>query len=305
MKLWLASLLLASVCAQAVEFVDDRDRRHAFATPPLRVATLAPSLTELLFAAGAGSRLVATVVGSNHPIEARQVVSVGDYQRIDVERLLRLKPDLVLVWPSGNSQRELAQLDAAGIAVVHLEPRRLGDVARSIERLGELFGTQAAAQASARSLRDELAALERENAGKTAVRVFYQVWSRPLLTLNDDHLISDVLRLCGGRNVFGTLSALVPEVSIEAVLAAKPEIVLSARESASAGAPGARREPASPTFHAWREFRSSMPAVARGWMFTLPGDEISRQGPRIAGGARAVCAALDSVRRERDLPTKP
>lgn len=294
-----AALCMTGVLVHAAEFLDDSARRHSFIAPPQRVATLAPSLTELVYAAGAGSRLVATVIGSDFPPEARAVASVGDYQRVDVERLLRLKPDVVLVWTSGNSQRELAQLVSAGVPVVHLEPRRLDDVARAIERLGELFGTSDVARSRARTLRDELAALGREHANKPPVSVFYQVWSRPLLTLNDQHLIGDVIHLCGGRNVFGALKTLVPEVSTESVLAAKPEAILSARSSAGGGEPKMRREPEAEPFVTWRALNQALPAAKHGWLFTLPGDEISRQGPRIAVGARAVCAALEEVRRER------
>ncbi len=292
-------LCLMGSLAHGADFIDDSARRHAFAAPPQRVATLAPSLTELVYAAGAGSHLVATVIGSNFPPEARTVPSVGDYERVDVERLLRLKPDVVLVWTSGNSQRELAQLVSAGVPVVHLEPRRLNDVARAIERLGDLFGTADAARPRAQALRDELAALGREHANKPLVSVFYQVWSRPLLTLNDQHLISDVIGLCGGRNVFGALKTLVPEVSTESVLAAKPQAILSARSSASGGEATMRREPEAEPFATWRALDQALPAAKRGWLFTLPGDEISRQGPRIGVGARAVCAALEEVRRER------
>ena len=292
-------LLLLWSGAQAVEFTDDSARRHRFAAPPQRVATLAPSLTELVYAAGAGSRLVATVIGSDHPPEARVLASVGDYQRVDVERLLRLRPDVVLVWTSGNSQRELAQLVSAGVAVVHLEPRRLGDVARAIERLGELFGTAATARVRAQALREELASLGREFAQRPPVKVFYQVWSRPLLTLNDQHLISDVIRLCGGRNVFAASTTLVPEVSTESVLAAQPEAILSARSSSAGGEPTMRREPAAEPFATWRSLDKALPAAKHGWLFTIPGDEISRQGPRIGIGARAICNALEEVRRER------
>jgi iron complex transport system substrate-binding protein len=300
MRRLLASWLLAVATAHAAEFVDDSGRTHRFATPPQRVATLAPNLTELVFAAGAGGRIVATVQGSHHPPAAREIEVVGDYQRVDVERLVRLKPQAVLVWSSGNSQRELAQLASAGIPVVHLEPRRLADVPRSIERLGALLGTEDAARRQALQVRDALAALAHEHRGKASVSVFYQVWSRPLLTLNDEHLISDVIALCGGRNVFGASKALVPEVSTESVLAAKPEAILSARESKAGDEALAQRDPGAASFGAWRAFAASLPAARHGWMFTLPGDEISRQGPRIAIGARALCGALDEVRQERD-----
>jgi iron complex transport system substrate-binding protein len=299
-----AVLAFCAFDALAVTLIDDSARTHEFSAAPQRVATLAPSLTELVYAAGAGSRLVATVKGSDHPSAARTLPIVGDYQRVDIERLLQLKPDVVLVWTSGNSQRELAQIVSAGVPVVHIEPRRLGDVARAIERLGDLFGTADVAQRNALALRGTLDTLERQYAGQAPVSVFYQVWSRPLLTLNDQHLIADVLRLCGGRNVFGALPTLVPEVSTESVVAAKPQVILTARSSALGGQAAARREPNAVAFAAWRPLRASVPAAARGWMYTLPGDEISRQGPRIDQGARAVCSALDEVRRERDAPSR-
>ena len=301
MKLCIAFVVLALMAggASAADFVDDSARRHAFEKPPQRVVTLAPSLTELLYAAGAGERLVATVLGSDHPAAARAVPTVGDYQRVDVERLLLLKPDVVLVWTSGNSQRELAQLQSVGIAVVHLEPRRLPDVPRAIERLGDLFGTAAVAKANAQALREELQSMAKAYAGKPPVKVFYQVWSRPLLTLNDEHLISDVIRLCGGHNVFGALRTLVPEVSIESVLAAQPEAIIGARTPSTGDAATMRRDADAAAFTAWRPLRKSLPAAARGWFFTLPGEEISRQGPRVGTGARALCEALEVVRNER------
>ncbi len=299
-KRLLAVCIFAAAAAQAAEFIDDSGRVHVFASPPQRVATLAPNLTELVFAAGPGTRIVATVQGSHHPPAARAIESVGDYQRVDVERLVQLRPQAVRVWSSGNSQRELAQLAAAGVPVLHLEPRRLADVPRSIERLGAPFGTADEAARQAQQLRAALAALGSEHRGKAPVAVFYQVWSRPLLTLNDEHLISDVIALCGGRNVFGGMGTLVSEVSTESVLAARPEAILAARESRAGDAPRAQRDPAFAPLRAWQAFRQTLPAARHYWMFTLPGDEISRQGPRIAEGARALCIALGEVRRERE-----
>jgi len=129
------------------------------------------------------------------------------------------------------------------------------------------------------------------------VTVFYQVWSQPLMTVSDQHLVSDVMALCGGRNVFGGLPQLVPQLSVESVVAADPEAMFTASEFASAG-PQWRRDPAHRAFAMWSRF-SKLTAVRRGWMFALAGDVINRQGPRIAQGAAAVCAALDEVRRER------
>jgi len=294
-----AALLLASAALHAQSVVDDSGRRVVLPALPQRIVTLAPSLTELVFAVGAGSQLVATVDGSDYPRAALQVPRVGDYQRVDVERIVGLKPDLVLVWSSGNTMRELAQLEAAGLRLFHLEPRRLDAVPAALERVGTLLGRADDGRRAAQQMREALANLRAANADLSPVRVFYQVWSRPLLTINDDQIISDVMRLCGGRNVFGALAPLVPEVSTESVVAANPEAILSARETGPEAAdPGPRRAAGEPAFAAWAPLRS-ITAVRRGWIYTLPGDTISRQGPRIVEGARAMCAALAEVRRER------
>lgn len=300
MKRLAALLVWACLAAGAhgAGHVDDSGRVFEAARPPQRIVSLAPSLTELVYAVGAGPRLVGVDQSSNFPPAAQVITRIGDYARIDIERLVALKPDLVLAWRHGNPSRELAQLEALGLPLFHLEPRRLDDVPRALERLGALLGREAQGREAARALRAELDRLRAQYAARSRVDVFYQVWREPLLTLNHDHLVSDVIALCGGRNLFASLPQLVPQLSIESVVAARPEAILATRLQQEDGE-GARREPHDPDFAAWRRF-GSLPAVSRRWMFTLPGDTISRQGPRIAQGARAVCEALQTVREERD-----
>jgi iron complex transport system substrate-binding protein len=214
----MAFLSVADVLA--LEAVDDSGRTHVFAAPPARVVTLAPSLTELVFAAGAGASVIGTTSLSDFPEAARAIPRIGDAGRIDVERVLTMRPDLVLLWQRGATSREQEQLAAAGIPLFHLEPRRLDDVARAIERLGSLLGSADVAAARAAELRRSLGALRDRHAGAAPVRVFYQVWTRPLMTISRSQLINDVISLCGGRNVFADLAPLVPVVSTESVVAA-------------------------------------------------------------------------------------
>ena len=295
---WLASAsLVLTSAAHALGVVDDSGRRFDFQSAPRRVVALAPSLTELVFAAGGGASLVGTTALSDFPEAARRVPRIGDAGRLDVERVLAMKPDLVLVWQRGATSREQEQLAAAGIALFHLEPRRLDDVARAIERLGDLLGTRAVAAARAEALRRSLARLRRDHAGLPPVRVFYQVWARPLMTINGRQLISDVISLCGGRNVFAGLAPLVPVVSTESVVAADPEAIVTADEQGGA-APAWQRSVDDLAFATWRD-HAGVEAVRRGWLYTLNGDGISRLGPRIVDGAAAMCAVLEQVRRER------
>ena len=294
----LAALAIGTVSVDAVALtaVDDAGRSVVLERPPERVITLAPSLTELVFAAGGGATLVGVSALSDFPERARSIARVGDAGRIDVERVLALKPDLVLVWQRGNLSRELEQLERAGVRLFQLEPQRLDDVIGAIERLGTLLGHEVEASRRAAALRAELARLRQAHARSAPVTVFYQVWQQPLMTINGQQIVNDILGVCAGRNVFAGLAPLVPIVSTESVVAADPEAILTASETT--GPAAWQRDPASPSFALWRG-HTHMVAVRRGWLYTLNGDAISRQGPRIVDGAAAVCAVLDEVRRER------
>ncbi len=290
------ALSATNACAAPFTAVDDSGRSVSFERPAERVVTLAPSLTELVFAAGGGAALVGTTALSDFPPAARKVARIGDAARLDVERVLALRPDLVVVWQRGATSRELAQLEAAGVRLFQLEPRRLDDVPRAVERLGVLLGHEDEARRAADDLRRRLDRLRSAHRSAAPISVFYQVWQQPLMTINGSHLIDDVIRLCGGRNVFSDLAVLVPVISTEAVVAADPEAILTASESGSVAA--WRRAPDDPAFATWRR-HDGLAAVRGGTMYTLNGDAISRQGPRVVDGAEAVCAALDEARRRR------
>jgi iron complex transport system substrate-binding protein len=282
-------LLLAAAGAQAaVTVVDDAGRRVTVQQPAQRVISMAPHATELLFAAGGGARVVGAMNYSDYPEAAKKIPLVGSNSVIDMERVLALKPDLIVVWHSGNTARQIAQLEALGVPVFHSEPRRLAQVAGNIERLGQLLGTQPAASQAAAALRARLAQLEGRYARRPPVTVFYQIWDQPLYTLNDAQIASDAVRICGGRNVFGALEAVAPEVGIEAVLAADPEAIMA----------GKRHDPANPGLRLWEPYRS-MTAVKRGNLLTVNGELLTRPGPRVVEGAAQLCEALEGVRQRR------
>ncbi|HEV3104567.1 MAG TPA: cobalamin-binding protein [Trinickia sp.] len=287
---------LAFTCAvtarAAVTVVDDAGATVTLAAPARRVVSLAPHATELAYAAGGGAKLVAAVSYSDYPPAAKALPRVGGNTGLDLERIVALKPDLVIVWRHGNDDRQLERLRAMHIALFRSEPRKLDDVATNLERLGQLFGTSETAEAAAKEYRSEIAQLRARYAGLAPVRVFYQVWDHPLLTLNGTHIVSDAIALCGGHNVFADLAPLVPAVSTEAVVAADPEAIITA--SVGTTAPDAPL-PSLGTWRAWR----GMTAVARGNLFAIDGDLIDRPGPRLAQGADALCRDLDMARSRR------
>jgi iron complex transport system substrate-binding protein len=276
-----------SVCAQPIVVADDRGKPVVLAAPAQRIVALAPSLAELAFAAGAGGRLVGVARFSDFPPAARDIPQVGDAARVDFERIVALKPDLVLAWKSGNSAADFGRLESLGYPAFVSEPARLADVPRLLRGIGTLAGTLPAADQAAAEFEREIRALRGRYAMARKVRVFYQIWHRPLLTVNGAHMISDVIALCGGENVFADVNQLTPSVTLEAVIVAKPEVVVGG------GSAGGEKEFAAQ----WRA--SSVPRLRELPAHYINPDHIQRQTPRIVEGAKAVCAALEGVRRSR------
>lgn len=281
----LCSLNGARAAASTVLIRDDSGADLSLAQPARRIVSLAPHLTELLFEAGAGSKVVGVVSYSDFPEAAKSLPQVGSYNNVDLEALIALKPDLVVAWKSGNRDAHLDRLAALGIPVYVNEPRNLDDVARALESLGTLAGTDTIARAAAEQYRTRLQGLRTRYSGLSPVRTFYQVWDRPLMTINGEHLIGDVIRLCGGENVFAALPQLAPTVSVEAVLAANPEAIVAS------GMGDERPE----WLDQWRRW-PSLAAVARNNLFFIPPTLIQRHTPRILDGAARLCEQLDNAR---------
>jgi len=276
----------------AITVTDDTGADVTLAAPAQRVISLAPHVTELLYAAGGGAKLVGAVSYSDYPPEAKQVPRVGDNKALDLERIVALKPDLIVVWRHGNAQRQLDRLREMHVPLYFSEPHHLDDIAVSLTRLGQLLGTSTTADKAAAEYRRDIARLRAQYASRPPVSVFYQVWDQPLMTLNGEHMVSDVIALCGGRNVFAKLEPLVPTVSTEAVLAANPEAIVTA-------APGATRPDTTlPQLGGWRAW-PSLSAVANDNLFAIDGDLINRPAPRIAQGARQLCEDLEVARSRR------
>jgi iron complex transport system substrate-binding protein len=283
-----AVLLLQNVtAAAAVSIADDRGRTLVLAAPAQRVVTLAPHLAEIAFAAGAGERLAGVARFSDFPEAVRRLPQVGDGSRVDLERIVALKPDLILAWKSGNQASDVARLEQLGFPVFVTEPTRLADIPRLVRAVGVLVGTARAAERASDEFNKQINALREYYGGRAPLRVFYEIWHRPLLTVNGRHIISDVITLCGGRNVFAGAPALTPLVSTEAVLAARPDVILGG------GSAGGEEEFAAQ----WRA--SAIKALRDLPRFYVDPDEIQRQTPRIVGGARAICEDLEQVRMNR------
>lgn len=286
------ALLVASVASYADNparcAIDDRDREVCLHSAAKRIATLSPGATELTYAAGAGDQVVAVVSYSDYPPDAKNVVSVGSHTRIDLEALVGLAPDLVIGWVTGNPAEQLETLKALGMPVFYIEPRSMEGVASAIERLARLAGTEAAGQAVADNFRTTMTELAERYSERDPVPTFYQVWDEPLMSVNDQHLIGQVITMCGGVNVFGGQSRLVPRIDDEAVLAANPEVIVA----------GGMGEENRHWLTHWEQY-SSLMAVAEDNLFFVSPSLIQRPTPRLMEGTQLLCEKLDIARQKR------
>jgi len=288
---WIATLAALSLHASvhaAITVLDDDGKPVTLQQPALRVVAMAPHVTELLFAAGGGAKIVGAVSYSDYPEAAKRIPQIGSNRQIDMERVIALKPDLIVVWMHGSSERQVEQLRTLGIPMFHSEPRKLADIATSVQKLGKLMGTEAVADPAAAALRRDLASLTARYANRPPVRMFYQVWDKPLYTLNGEHIVSDAMRVCGGVNIFAGLTVTAPVVNVEAVLQADPEAIFSTGE----------RSVDDGGVNLWKPY-ANMTAVKRGNLFRLDGNLLNRAGPRMIPGTAALCESLELARQHR------
>ena len=282
---------LAANAGAAITVHDDDGKALTLQQPARRVIALAPHVAELLYAAGGAERIIAAVDYADYPEQAKLLQRVGSNRQLDLERIAALKPDMIVVWLHGSSERQIEQIRALGIPMFHSEPKKLDDIASSVSRLGKLMGTERVADSAAGRIRTDLALLTTKYAGRAPVRLFYQVWDKPLYTLNGSHIVSDAIRMCGGENIFGRLKATAPVVGVEAVLQEDPEAIFStADRSDDEGGVGL-----------WRQY-PNMTAVRRGNLFRVDGNLLNRAGPRMVAGAASLCQKLELARERRKLP---
>lgn len=251
-----------------------------------RIVTLAPNLTELVFAAGAGESLVGVSAYSNYPPEVSELPVVGDAFTIDQERLALLNPDLLLAWESGTPAHIVDELGRAGYTVETVRTQNLGDISAALRQIGALTGQQFYAAGAADEFDNGLRRLQEQYASRERIRVFYQVSKRPLYTVSNSHFVSELISICGGQNVFADLDDLAPGIDVEAVIDRDPEVMLAAEDAGT------------DAFGEWDRW-SNLASNRYGNRFLLPGDEISRPTPRVLIAGAAICNVLQTARKQR------
>ncbi len=255
-------------------------------SPAKRVITLAPGLAEMMFDAGAGAYLLATVEYSNFPDEAASLPRIGDAFRFDLEQIMALQPDLVIAWSSGNPAAALDRLEELGFKVWRTELSKPADIPALLLNIGIATASGEAAAKAAAAVERRLALLARNYTNKKSVRYFYQVAERPLFTLNGRHIVSQGLSLCGGENIFADEPVLAPQVTRESVLIADPDVLFAPQ------LPGA----GDPLGH-WRSW-PRLKAVRSNSLHYLSADKISRATPRMLDSLELACTLLDRNRQQ-------
>lgn len=285
----LALLIMSSaLLAAPVSTQDDLGNTVTLPAPATRIVTLSPSVVEVTYAAGAGEKIVATVEYSDYPVPAQKIPRVGGHSKINLEAVVAARPDLVIAWESGNSPGAIEKIRQLGIPVYMSQPHKMTDIPGEIERIGILTGTEVLAKKSAADFRKRYQALAAKYRNRSPVRVFYQVWQNPLITIGGQQIMSDAITLCRGDNIFADLKPLAPRVSFEAVIAANPEAIITSGM--------ADQNPE--LLDAWKKW-PNLTATRRNNFFFIQSDLMNRSGPRILDGTERLCDALQTARDHR------
>jgi iron complex transport system substrate-binding protein len=274
---------VADICVR-----DDSGSDVCLSKPAQRIIALSPGATELIYAAGGGDQVIAAVSYCDYPEAAKALPRVGSYNRFDQEAILAQKPDLLIAWIEGNPAEQLAKLKSLGLTIYYTQLNDFDDVSSSLERLGKLAGSETQAKLAADKFRAGIAELENRYSQSAPVTVFQQIWSNPLMTVNNEHIISEATRICGGVNVFGNLPNLSARIDNEAVLAADPEAIIA----------GGMGEENRDWLDEWLRF-SGLTAVRRNNLFFIPPSTIQRPTPRLLEGTTLLCQHLETARGRR------
>lgn len=265
--------------------IDDAGTTHHLNSPAKRIVSLVPHATELLFEVGAGKQIVGASEYSDYPEAANAISRVGGYRSINKEVILMLKPDLIVSWSDDNTGSNLEAIKKLGIPVYVSNPKTFKDIARNLEHLGKLTGHTEKGIKAGKALYEKSQALRVKYGNKRKVRVFYQVWDKPLITINANTFISKSIELCGGENVFASLLTNSPQISVESVLAANPDVIVS----------GGHAKERKGWIKKWQAIKL-IKAVEYENLFQIPPDILQRPTSRLYQGTKLLCQALERAR---------
>jgi vitamin B12 transport system substrate-binding protein len=250
-----------------------------------RIVALAPHIVEMLFDIGAGENIVGTVEYADYPEAALTIPRVGGYHGIQIEKLLALKPDLVIVWQSGNKTSDIEQMEKMGLNIIYSLPHNIEDVASELRHLGKAIGHEAQAEVVANSYTKKLEKLRQDHVNTKPMKVFYQLWPEPMRTINKETIINQMIEVCQGQNVFASNPTPYPQIGIENVIVAQPEIIIYPDEKSAIELP----------IIDWRKW-PEIPAVKHNRFIHVNADLLHRFSTRMLEGIEDMCEKIDEFR---------
>ncbi|URQ98182.1 cobalamin-binding protein [Pseudoalteromonas sp. SCSIO 43095] len=258
---------------------------QALADRPLRIVALAPHIVENLYAIGAGDLIVGTLDYADYPQEATKIERIGGYNGISIEKLLMLKPDMVIAWKNGNQAEDLAQIKRLGIELYLSDPRFIEGVASEILKLGQLTGHIEQSKQVAETFTAKLNAIKVTQKDKTTLTGFYQLWPEPMMTVSKNTWINQLIETCQVTNVFANSDTDYPQISIENVIVTKPQVIII---------PDEKSKRVMPTVN-WQQW-PEIPAVKYEQFISVNADLLHRFTPRMLDGLAQMCDKVDISR---------
>ena len=281
----LLAVTLSSAAFSAVEILDEDGNLVRLEKPAKRIISLAPSLTEILFAIGAGQKIVGVIEYSDFPPEAKTLPVIGRFDLLDIEKIAELEPDLIIAWKSGNPARSIEQLKILGLSVYLAELNDLASISKQMKNISKLIGAEGEASLAITNFNQTYESLVAKYSGRELVKTFYQVWDMPIITTGGKGLINDIITLCSGENIFKGISQIAPKVSLEAIVVANPEVIIGSGS-------GKTRPDWLDKWKRWPRVK----AVSKQNLFSVNPDLIQRQTPRTLIGAKQMCEHIDKAR---------
>lgn len=284
--IFIITLISSPIVTAQLQIQDDDGQLVDLEKPAQRIIALSPGITELIFAAGGSDYIKGVVSFSNYPERAKSLPQVGRYDSLDLEKILSLHPDLIVAWKSGNPRHQIQQLKKLGLKVFISEPRDFMDIPKTITQLGYLMDTINIAEKNAKKFTRDFKYLEKtySHAQPSMPKTtFIQIWNNPVMSVNQEHLISKVISLCGGKNIFADIKGLTHTPSIENILQENPDIIIATGMA----------ETAETWLNRWQQW-PYLTAVKKKQLYAVNPDHLVRHTPRILLGIKEVCQLINN-----------
>ena len=279
-------LLLAQFAVASPVIINNNGTILSFNEPANTIVTLSPHASELVYSAGAGAKIIATVEHSDFPEQAKRIPRIGNAYSINIEKIINLNPDIIIAWSGGNNLKEIAKLQELGLKIYFSDIKSFQNISEDIINIGLIAGSEKISRMNAEKFNQSINTLRTRFSNKNKVRVFYQLWHDPLMTINKTHFIHQSIALCGGINVFANSPVQVSQVNIESVIHARPDILVAA----------IKESPGEPliAFNWTEKIPPSLSFSSE--FFTLDPDLLHRPTVRLARGTALLCETLSKHR---------